>query len=176
MNHVQKSRQSSASASRPAEVAQRQAIDKLWSRPGFLLRRCMQHTSGVFEQSCTEIGLTARQYDYLFVLDMMEEMGQGELGQILGMDRSTNTLVLTILERKKWVRRVLVERDLRKRLVQITDEGREAFLTAKVAAEKSIETITSALDPDEYQQFLSLLRKVAQAAQPDSAARAGSRA
>jgi DNA-binding MarR family transcriptional regulator len=165
MNNSQNLLDLPESRTEKSENVLEQAIEKLWSRPGFLLRRCLQHTSGVFEQSCAEIGLTARQYDYLFILDMVGEMGQGELGQTLGLDRSTNTLVLTILERKKWVRRVLVEGDLRKRLVQITDEGRQTILSAKKAAERSIQTISTALNPEEYHQFLTLLRKVAQASQ-----------
>ena len=41
---------------------------KLRERPGFLLRRCPQDTSSTFENGCSEVGITMRQYDYLFVL------------------------------------------------------------------------------------------------------------
>ena len=75
--------------------------EQLGQRPGFLLRRCLQQTSAVFEQSCADLGITARQYDYLFVLDKVSRIGQGEIGELLGLDRSTNTLVLKILERKE---------------------------------------------------------------------------
>ncbi|MFN3735789.1 MarR family winged helix-turn-helix transcriptional regulator [Hydrogenophaga sp.] len=139
------------------------SIVQLWQRPGFLLRRCLQKTSGSFELSCAEIGLTARQYDYLFVLDKVGQLGQGELGSTLGLDRSTNTLVLKILERKGWTQRVVVPSDTRKRLVQITPEGRQVFLAAQKAAEDSIKTITDALTPAEYQELLRLMRKVVQA-------------
>ncbi len=127
------------------------------------MRRCLQQTSGHFEQSCAEIGLTARQYDYLFVLNAVGQLGQGELGSTLGLDRSTNALVLKILERKAWVQRVVVATDTRRRLVQITPEGRRTFLAARKAAEGSIQTITSALSTEEYQLLLSLMRKVVQA-------------
>lgn len=140
-----------------------QIIERLWQRPGFLLRRCLQHTSGAFEQSCSELGLTARQYDYLFVLDMAGEMGQTELAAALGLDRSTNTLVLKILERKQFVERNIVANDTRRRMVRITDRGRSVCRQARVAAGNAIQCLTNALDPDEYQQLIKLLQKVVRA-------------
>lgn len=143
-----------------------EAVERLWQRPGFLLRRCLQQTSGVFEQSCAEIGLTTRQYDYLFMLAMVGQISQGELGRILGMDPATNTLVIKILERKQWIERTTVADDTRKRTVRITDDGRAVFLAAKKAAEASIKSIHEALDDAEYDQLLLLLRKVVQAGTP----------
>jgi len=150
-------------AASEASVGIDQIIERLWQRPGFLLRRCLQHTSGAFEQSCSELGLTARQYDYLFVLDMAGEMGQTELGGALGLDRSTNTLVLKILERKQLVKRKIVANDTRKRLVNITDYGRSVSRQAHVAAGHAIQCLTNALDAGEYQQLIELLQKVVRA-------------
>lgn len=147
-----------------------QIIERLWQRPGFLLRRCLQHTSGIFEQSCAELGLTARQYDYLFVLDMAGEMGQTELAGALGLDRSTNTLVLKILERKQFVEREIVANDTRRRMVRITEKGRSVYRRAHLAAQNAIQSLTNALDAKEYKQLIALLQKVvrANAGQPAS--------
>ena len=140
-----------------------QIIERLWQRPGFLLRRCLQHTSGIFEQSCSELGLTARQYDYLFVLDLAGEMGQTELAGALGLDRSTNTLVLKILERKQFVEREIVANDTRRRMVRITERGRSVARQARRAAGDAIQCLTNALDPDEYRQLIESLQKVVRA-------------
>ncbi|WP_158215362.1 MarR family winged helix-turn-helix transcriptional regulator [Candidimonas nitroreducens] len=156
-------RKTDLSAAPEASVSIDQIIERLWQRPGFLLRRCLQHTSGAFEQSCSELGLTARQYDYLFVLDMAGEMGQTELAGALGLDRSTNTLVLKILERKQFVKRKIVANDTRKRLVSITDHGRSVSRQAHVAAGHAIQSLTNALDAGEYQQLIDLLQKVVRA-------------
>lgn len=137
------------------------ATEQLWQRPGFLLRRCLQLTSGVFEQSCASIGLTARQYDYLFVLNTVEELGQTELAETVGLDKATNTLVIQILERKQWIKRTVSPQDSRKKLVHITDSGRQVFASAKRAADSAISSVSSPLSSDEYQQFLNLMRKVA---------------
>lgn len=136
------------------------ALAQLWKRPGFLLRRCLQLTSGVFEQSCAELGLTARQYDYLFVLAKVGTIGQGEIGSALGLDRATNTLVIKILERKKWIEREVVESDTRRRMVRITSEGRAAFAATRRAAKTAISSISDALSPQEYDTLVVLLQKV----------------
>ena len=51
----------------------------LWDRPGFLLRLCLQETGQAFERGCAEVGLTPRQFDFLFVLNGMEETTQDRL-------------------------------------------------------------------------------------------------
>ncbi|MGE0796778.1 MAG: MarR family winged helix-turn-helix transcriptional regulator [Lautropia sp.] len=137
-----------------------EVLERLHRRPGFLLRRCMQHISGVFEQNCADLGLTARQYDYLFVLDVVGEIGQGEIGEMLGLDRSTNTLVLKILERKKWVAREVVESDVRRRVVRITMAGRDAFAQGRAAAETAVACISGSLTKSEYQTLITLLKRI----------------
>ena len=136
------------------------ATQRLCDRPGFLLRRCLQLTSGVFEQACSEMGLTARQYDYLFVLDIIGELGQTELADIVGLDKATNTLVIQILERKQWVRRIGAPHDSRKKLVQITAAGREIFAAAQRGADQAIASVRNPLTEPEYRQLLNLMRKV----------------
>lgn len=132
----------------------------LLARPGFLLRRCLQKTSSAFNDACAEIGLTDRQYDYLFVLDMHERIGQTELGELVGLDRSTNALVLKILERKGLIRREIPDDDTRRRQVRITNEGRALFRQARTGADKSQEAVADGLSSKEYRQLLQLLRKV----------------
>ncbi len=133
---------------------------QLEQRPGFLLRRCLQHTSGIFEDSCAHVGITARQYDYLFVLNMVPELGQGEIAEALGLDRSTNTLVLKILERKQFIEREIVANDTRRRMVRITDSGRTAYRSANAAAKNAIKSISDTLKPDEYALLIALLQKI----------------
>lgn len=154
-----------AHASPPAASAadMGDVVERLWRRPGFLIRRCMQQISGVFEQATADMGLTARQYDYLFVLDAVGALGQGEIGEALGLDRSTNTLVLKILERKKWVVREVVAMDTRRRVVRITPAGREAFAHGREAAQKAVACISGAITHEEYATLVTIMRKIVQA-------------
>ena len=133
---------------------------KLRERPGFLLRRCLQDTSSTFENGCIEVGITMRQYDYLFVLAQVKMATQSEISHLLGIDRSTNTLVLRILEKKGLIERWSHPHDSRKKCVRITDAGRLAFEKTYDSARQAAAKLLAPLSPQEQQQFLKLLGKV----------------
>ena len=133
---------------------------RLRQRPGFLLRRCLQDTSSTFENGCSEVGITMRQYDYLFVLAQVEMTTQSEISQLLGIDRSTNTLVLRILEKKGLAERWNHPHDSRKKCVRITDAGRTAFNQTYESARQAATKLLAPLSPKEREQFLSLLGKL----------------
>jgi DNA-binding MarR family transcriptional regulator len=135
-------------------------ITALYDRPGFLLRRCVQETGFAFEQGCAELGLTARQYDFLFALQDGDPMDQDQLARILGLDRSTTGTVLRILERKKLVAREVSGVDRRKRSVILTTAGDEIFHAAESAALASRARALNPLEPEERQIFLSMLRRI----------------
>ena len=136
----------------------------LWDRPGFLLRLCLQETGQAFEQGCAEVGLTPRQFDFLFVLNVIEETTQDRLARILVLDRSTTGLVVGILERKGFVERRVAPTDKRKRLVRSTDEGRAAFAKASPAAEAARARLFERLSAGERGQLMRLLRKISEPA------------
>lgn len=135
-------------------------MSSLWRRPGFLFRRCTQNTSAVFEQACGDLDLTARQYDYLFVLNQLREVGQTEIAEMLGLDWSTNTLVLKILERKGWIEREASKTDSRRRLVKISEAGQEIYRRAEIAARNAQAAVWAALDTQEREFLLDVLSKV----------------
>lgn len=132
----------------------------LAKRPGFLLRRCLQNSAAIFEQASGDLDITPRQYDYLYVLNQTGEIGQGELGALLGLDRSTNTLVLKILERKGWIERAVVSSDTRRRRIRLSAAGREIYQRARKAARSAQAAIAASLPPEELQVLLALLSKV----------------
>jgi DNA-binding MarR family transcriptional regulator len=136
----------------------------LWDRPGFLLRLCLQETGQAFERGCAEVGLTPRQFDFLFVLNGMEETTQDRLARILVLDRSTTGLVVGILERKGFVERRVDPTDKRKRLVRSTDKGRAAFAKASPAAEAAKARLFERLSEGERGQLMHLLRKISEPA------------
>jgi DNA-binding MarR family transcriptional regulator len=132
----------------------------LRARPGFLLRRCLQDTSSTFERGCTEVGITMRQYDYLFVLAQVEIATQGDISRLLGIDRSTNTLVLRILEKKGLAQRWSHPEDSRKKCVQITNAGRAALEQTSQSARQAADKLLAPLTDSEARQLMQLLGKV----------------
>jgi DNA-binding MarR family transcriptional regulator len=132
----------------------------LYDRPGFLLRRCQQETGWIFEESCAELGLTQRQYDFLFALNESDELDQDHLARLLGLDRSNTGHVIKILLRKGYIERRVKPTDKRKRLVKITKAGRIIFELAKPAAEAARNYLLDLLNPGEQQVLMTLLRKI----------------
>lgn len=130
------------------------------TRPGFLLRRCLQETGWIFEETCAELGLTQRQYDFLYALSDVEERDQDQLARLLGLDRSTTGVVIRILLRKGYVERRVKPADKRKRLVCLTDKGREIFKQAKPAADAAKNYLLDMLDGSEKETFIRLLQKI----------------
>ena len=135
-------------------------LDGLYDRPGFLMRRCQQETGWIFEESCAELGLTARQYDFLFALSETQETDQDQLARLLGLDRSNTGHVIAILLRKGLVERHVKPQDKRKRLVSLTAEGRKIFEQAKPAADGAKDYLLDLLDDDEKERFMAMLRKI----------------
>ena len=132
----------------------------LYDRPGFLLRRCQQETGWVFEESCAELGLTQRQYDFLFALSEADERDQDQLARLLGLDRSNTGHVIKILLRKGYIERRVKPSDKRKRLIRLTENGRDIFQAAKPAAMAARDYLLDLLDQDEQEIFMRLLRKI----------------
>jgi len=135
-------------------------LDGLYDRPGFLMRRCQQETGWIFEESCSELGLTARQYDFLFALSEAQETDQDQLARLLGLDRSNTGHVIRILLRKGLVERHIKPQDKRKRLVSLTTEGRNIFKQAKPAADAAKDYLLDLLDDGEKETFMAMLRKI----------------
>ena len=138
-------------------------LEHLMDRPGFLLRRCLQETGFAFEAACADLGITPRQFDFLFVLDMVEETSQDQLARVLGLDRSTCGLVLGILERKKFVERRVLASDKRKRQVRITEKGKAVYTSAVPAGEVAKQKLFDPLSSRERKMLMDLLRKVIKA-------------
>ena len=71
----------------------------------------------------------------LAVLADRGPMPQRELGQLLGLTKSTISRLVDQLERHGWARRQTGEDDTRQRLVELTTEGRKA--AAEIAARRA---------------------------------------
>lgn len=132
----------------------------LRSRPGYLLRRCLQETSRNFETACADVGITERQYDYLFVLDQVDMMTQGNLSKVLDIDRSTNTLVIRILEKKGLVERWNHPQDTRKKCLRLSEEGKSVLALTRPRAEQTAEILLSSLSILDASRMMTMLNSI----------------
>jgi DNA-binding MarR family transcriptional regulator len=135
------------------------ALEELYGRPGFLIRRAHQIAVSLFLEETGELGITNRQYGILRVLKRHPGIDQITVAKLLGLDRSTTGMVLTKLEQDGLIGRVIGVQDRRKRNLQLTVAGERMLARLAEPARRAQLRVLSAFTPDEQKQFLMLLHK-----------------
>ena len=133
--------------------------------PGHLIRRLHQVSTQIFLKRVHDAGfdLTPVQFAALDALHHKPGIDQASLAQLIAKDRATIGAVVSRLEQKGLVKRVVSTRDKRARVLTLTDEG-EAMITALVPiVERLQKEILPGLSDAEYRQFVALAAKAAQA-------------
>ena len=125
----------------------------------FNLRRASRAISQLYDEILRPSGLRGTQYTVLRFLDGRGPMTVSELGEQLGMDRTTATRNLRVLERED---RVSTEpgRDRRTRVVGITPKGRAALRKAHPLWEKAQGTVVDSLGESRWEHLRGELERV----------------
>ena len=84
-------------------------------------------------------------------------MGQGELGQTMGVDPSILVTLLSPLEADDFVSRERVPVDRRRHVVTLTAAGQQHFESATRAQREAEDALFAGLDNDQRQQLRSAL-------------------
>ncbi len=135
-------------------------LQRLYLRPGFLLRRAHQLSVGIFEEDCRDVGLTPSQYGVLTVLDLAGDSDQSTVARALGFDRVTTMRVVRGLEARGLLRRAAAAGHGNRRKLTLTADGRQTLAAGRVRADHISARLLSPLQPDERAQLLRLLRKL----------------
>jgi DNA-binding MarR family transcriptional regulator len=125
-----------------------------------LLHRAGQLAEDLFARSIGEIGITARQFVVLSVVDNLEDPSQTALCDISGIDRSTLADIVRRLVARGLLTRRRTRQDARMYAVRITPEGQDVLRRAMPIAAKVDEALVEALNADQRDQFASFLQKV----------------
>ena len=145
-------------------------LDRLYARPGFLLRRAHQISASVFEDTCREVGLTPAQYGALTVLHAQPGLDQSSLARALGFDKVTILRVLRVLETRGLVQRGATPGNRRSLHLVLTDWGRALLVEAQPLAEQAYQRIMAPLNPRQRQQLTDLLKLMTQGLEPEARA------
>ena len=86
-------------------------------------RQAARKITRLYDSHMQESGVRATQFTILSQLMLRGEMPNGKLAGILGMERTTLTRNLTLLEQRKWIS-VKAGDDPRSRMIGITAQGR----------------------------------------------------
>ena len=114
-------------------------------------------------------GLTADQFVLLATLSRGHALTQRELARRMSSDPSTVRAMLVLLERGALVARAAHPTDRRARTVALTAKGKRVFQELWVVGEPVREQMLDAFKPDEAEQLVRLLARLAGALNPDAA-------
>src|SRR4051812_22656717 len=133
-------------------------LSRLYARPGFLLRRAHQISAAVFEDECSELGLTPAQFGVLTVLRSHPGLGQSSLARALGFDKVTVLRVLRGLEARGLVAREPAPDNKRNVSVALTAKGSAMLAEAQRPAEKAYKRLLAPLSKTQQSQLVELLQ------------------
>lgn len=97
---------------------------RLEDQVGFLLRQAHQFASEIFQSELGQHQITPTQFSTLIRLEDCGELSQGDLGEMTAMDPATLLGVVQRLAKRDLVAVRSDPGDGRRRLVQLTSEGR----------------------------------------------------
>lgn len=137
-------------------------LARLYTRPGFLLRRAHQISAAVFEDECTGVGLTPAQFGVLTVLASAPGLDQSSLARALGFDKVTVLRVLRGLEMRGLVHRAAALTSKRNMAVMLSPEGETLLQVASKPAERAYEILMQPLSQEKRTQLMLLLTELTQ--------------
>ena len=131
----------------------------LYRRPGFVIRRAHQIVLALFDEAAAGLGITTTQYSVLHALRARPGVDQKALCELIGIDRSTATMVLRLLERNGLVLRTQSEQDRRRNQLRLTPLGEDMLIRAAPLSEAISGRMREVFDADEIAQLTCLLGK-----------------
>ncbi|MFJ3906379.1 MarR family winged helix-turn-helix transcriptional regulator [Streptomyces sp. NPDC090025] len=139
------------------------AVD-LTTHPGHLARRLQQAHHLLWNTVVSE-EITSPQFGVLNALTAEPGLDQRTLGERVGLDRSTIAEVVSRLTRRGLLDKVRDPDDGRRFMLRLTDEGTQTHRRLTVRTARMNQIFLAPLSPEEQSQFLSLLRRVSDAAE-----------
>ncbi|MEM7438561.1 MAG: MarR family transcriptional regulator [Pseudomonadota bacterium] len=113
-----------------------------------------------YEDALRPTGLTASQYTILSALTRHNGLSPSKIGEVLSFDQTTIPRLLDPMRRKGLVQLLPDPNDARRKVVEITQEGRDLFAQANALWQQAQDRTLDRLSPEEWSQARSLLAKL----------------
>jgi DNA-binding MarR family transcriptional regulator len=133
---------------------------------GFLVNQVAERLRETTQAHVEAVGVRPRQIGLLLVLRNEGRMQQQQLGELLGMDRTTTMQLVGALEDQGLVVRDADPSDGRAYLVRLTARGGRVAEQVEGQSRAAADVVLAALSPAEKRTFHRLLRKVLMTAPP----------
>jgi DNA-binding MarR family transcriptional regulator len=145
-------------------------VVRMSTAPGHLLRRAQQVHTEIWARVVRD--LTGPQYAVIVSVAGWDDVDQRRAGQLASLDKSTVADVVRRLAAKGWIERVRDDRDARRRVLTLSDRGRETLPTITRAAREVQSALLEPLEPAVRDTFVDLLGRVARIDEADVAQQA----
>lgn len=136
----------------------KERLGRMFDRPGFLLRRAHQISAGVFEEECSEIGLTQAQFAVLTVLAATPGTDQSSLARASGYDKVTVMYILRGFFERGLVTKAAKPRKQRVMELSLTKDGQRLLELAQIPTERAFASLMSPFTDTQQKQFIKLLK------------------
>jgi DNA-binding MarR family transcriptional regulator len=131
--------------------------------PGHLIRRAYQVHTQLWAE-VVPVDLTGSQYILLCALAVHGDMDQASVGRLTWLDRSSIAELAGRMARRGLIQRGRDERDGRKRVLRITEEGSRIVAEAAPHVRQLGQRLLAQFDELERAQFLDYLARVGEQA------------
>jgi DNA-binding MarR family transcriptional regulator len=121
-------------------------------------RQAARAVTAAYDRRLRPHGLRITQFSILVALMLMGPTPMGELARFLGLERTTLTRNLALLEARKWVLSRPGESDARSRVVSTTAAGAEMVRAAFPDWRKAQDAVAGAFGPVGVEALRSLAR------------------
>ena len=138
---------------------------ELGESPAHLVRRCHQFYGDLYARESGAHELTKQQYLVLLALEQHDGISQTALVETTGIDRSTLAEMVRRMLERGLLSRERVKEDQRANAVAITQAGRKALRSARLAASRAEKALLDALPATERVRFVKSLAVIAAAAE-----------
>lgn len=127
---------------------------------GYNMRRAQVAIFLDFARSLDGLDVTPGQFGVLTIIESNSGLNQSELGEAMGVDRSTVVAVIDRLEGRKLVARHPAPNDRRSYALELTDEGRALLERVRPLVAAHEERLAAGLSETERGTLIALLRRV----------------
>lgn len=146
--------------SKDDQVSKMERSKVIWKRPGFLIRRLQQIQVAAFLSECAEVDITPVQWGILTIVSENPGVGQIEISEELGLDRSNVANVVDRLANRGLLRQKFSPKDRRKKDITLTRAGEKIIGQVEAGALRAQRKILSPLSDSEREIFVDLLTRL----------------
>jgi DNA-binding MarR family transcriptional regulator len=127
---------------------------------GYNLRRAQTAVFQDFSESLKDCDITPGQFGVLILIEANAGLNQTQLGNAVGIDRSTVVAVIDRLEGRGLVLREPAPNDRRSYALRLSEQGQTLLAQARTKVAEHEARISQGLNMDEQKQLIGLLSRL----------------